>query len=145
LIYEDTNYFCVSIKNADVLTSNFGVGRTFYSNIYYPCIWFFIKNEWFNIILGNKNNNYYFYINVASPHIIEDDTIKYIDLDIDYRINNIKTTHYVKLDINEFKKHLETFKYPKHLLDKIQLVCEDIERKIKSNYFNQYIKKEWLK
>jgi protein associated with RNAse G/E len=30
------------------------------------------------------------YINVASPYIIEEDTIKFIDLDIDYKTTDIE-------------------------------------------------------
>jgi protein associated with RNAse G/E len=31
------------------------------------------------------------YINVASPYIIEDDAIKFIDLDIDYKTTDIES------------------------------------------------------
>lgn len=51
-----------------------------------PAIIYFFKDEWFNIIVQLKKTGIYYYCNVASPFIIEDDTIKYIDYDLDLRI-----------------------------------------------------------
>jgi len=51
-----------------------------------PAILFFYKNKWFNIISQFKKNGIYYYCNIASPYVIEDNTIKYIDYDLDLRV-----------------------------------------------------------
>ena len=51
-----------------------------------PAIMYFFKNEWFNIIAQLKKDGIYYYCNIATPYIIEDNTIKYIDYDLDLRI-----------------------------------------------------------
>src|SRR5574344_1353077 len=49
-------------------------------------VMFFFKEEWFNVIAQLKPTGIYFYCNIASPTIIEEKTIKYIDYDLDLRI-----------------------------------------------------------
>ena len=44
-----------------------------------PAVLYFFYNNWFNIIGQYKKNGKYYYCNRASPFIIEEDTIKYID------------------------------------------------------------------
>ena len=46
-----------------------------------PAIMYFFKNKWYNIIAQLKKDGIYYYCNIASPFIIEDNTIKYIDYD----------------------------------------------------------------
>ena len=51
-----------------------------------PAIMYFFKNKWYNIIAQLKKDGIYYYCNIASPFIIEDNTIKYIDYDLDLRV-----------------------------------------------------------
>ena len=51
-----------------------------------PAIMYFFKNRWYNIIVQLKKDGITYYCNIASPYIIEDNTIKYIDYDLDLRI-----------------------------------------------------------
>ena len=51
-----------------------------------PAVLFFYKNKWFNIIGQLKKNGLFYYCNIATPFIIEEGTIKYIDYDLDLRI-----------------------------------------------------------
>ena len=44
-----------------------------------PAIMYFFKDKWYNIIAQLKKDGIYYYCNIASPFIIEDNTIKYID------------------------------------------------------------------
>ena len=48
-----------------------------------PAIIYFFKDYWFNIIAQLKKDGVYYYCNIATPYIIEDGTIKYIDYDLD--------------------------------------------------------------
>ena len=51
-----------------------------------PAILFFYKKAWFNIIGQLKKHGLYYYCNIASPFIIENNVIKYIDYDLDLRV-----------------------------------------------------------
>lgn len=51
-----------------------------------PVFWFFSKKYFFNIQVTPKKAGMFYYINLASPFFIEDDTIKYIDFDFDLKI-----------------------------------------------------------
>ena len=71
---------------------------------------YFYKDKWFNIIGQNKEDGIYYYCNMASPFIIEDNTIKYIDYDLDLRI--FADESYKVLDRGEYKYHKGLMKYP---------------------------------
>ncbi len=77
---------------------------------------YFYKNRWFNIIGQNKSDGIYYYCNMASPYIIEDNTIKYIDYDLDLRI--FADGSYKVLDRGEYKYHKSLMNYPEDI-DKI--------------------------
>ena len=51
-----------------------------------PAIMFFFKNRWFNIIGQLKDYGIYFYCNIATPFLIDENVIKYIDYDLDLRV-----------------------------------------------------------
>ena len=51
-----------------------------------PAIMFFYKDRWFNIIGQLKDYGIYFYCNIATPYIIDEKVIKYIDYDLDLRV-----------------------------------------------------------
>lgn len=74
-----------------------------------PAIMYFFKNEWFNIIAQLKKDGIYYYCNIASPFIIEDNTIKYIDYDLDLRV--FPSGEYKILDKMEYKYHKKIMNY----------------------------------
>lgn len=74
-----------------------------------PAILYFFKDKWFNIIVQYKKNGIYYYCNMASPFIIEDDTIKYIDYDLDLRV--FPDGSFKVLDRGEYKYHKQLMNY----------------------------------
>lgn len=78
-------------------------------------VMFFFKKEWFNVIAQLKSNGIYFYCNIASPVLIEEDTktIKYIDYDLDLRI--FPTGSFKILDKGEYRYHKNKMHYSKEL------------------------------
>lgn len=74
-----------------------------------PAIIYFFKNSWFNIIAQLKKDGIYYYCNIATPFIIEDSTIKYIDYDLDLRI--FPSGEYKVLDRMEYKYHKKIMHY----------------------------------
>lgn len=83
-----------------------------------PAIMFFSKKNWFNIIGQIKENGIYYYCNIASPFIIEENTIKYIDYDLDLRV--FSNGAFKILDRGEYNYH-------KHLMN----YSEDIDQILK--------------
>lgn len=76
-------------------------------------ILYFYKDKWFNIIGQNKPDGIYYYCNMATPYIIEDNTIKYIDYDLDLRVFADDT--YKVLDRGEYKYHKNIMEYPEEI------------------------------
>lgn len=81
-----------------------------------PAIMYFFKNEWYNIIAQMKKDGIYYYCNIATPFIIEEGTIKYIDYDLDLRI--FPNGDYKILDRLEYDYHKKLMGYSKSL-DKV--------------------------
>ena len=74
-----------------------------------PAILYFFKNSWFNIIGQYKKDGIYYYCNIASPYIIEDGVIKYIDYDLDLRV--FPDGSFKVLDRGEYKYHKQFMNY----------------------------------
>lgn len=89
-----------------------------------PAIMYFFKNRWFNVIAQIKKDGIYYYCNIATPYIIEDKTIKYIDYDLDLRI--YPTGEYKILDKMEYMYHKEVMKYSKKLDKSIKIALDDL-------------------
>ena len=78
-----------------------------------PAVMYFFKNEWYNIIVQLKKEGVTYYCNIATPFIIEDNTIKYIDYDLDLRI--FHNGSFKILDKQEYKYHKKKMHYSKDL------------------------------
>ena len=74
-----------------------------------PAIIFFYKDCWFNVIAQFKEFGLFYYCNIASPYILDEDTIKYIDYDLDLRV--FPDGGYRVLDKNEYKYHKKIMNY----------------------------------
>ena len=97
-----------------------------------PAVLYFFYKDWYNIIGQYKSNGIYYYCNIASPFIIEEDTIKYIDYDLDLRV--FPDGSFKVLDRGEYKYHKKLMNYP-----------EEIDRILKlelTNLINMVRKKE---
>ncbi len=77
---------------------------------------YFFKDKWYNVIAQMKSDGIYYYCNIATPFIIEDGTIKYIDYDLDLRI--FPQGEYKILDKGEYECHRKAMNYSDDL-DKV--------------------------
>ena len=92
-----------------------------------PAVIFFYKDRWFNIISQFKKNGIYYYCNIATPYVIEEKTIKYIDYDLDLRIFPDGT--FKVLDKNEYRYHKITMRYS----EEIDIIVQDSLNKLIEN------------
>ena len=78
-----------------------------------PAIMFFFKNRWFNIIGQLKDYGIYFYCNIATPFLIDEHVIKYIDYDLDLRV--FPNGSFKILDRMEYSYHKKKMNYSPRL------------------------------
>lgn len=95
-----------------------------------PAITFYFKKRWFNIIAQLKKNGIYYYCNISSPVIIENNTIKYIDYDLDLRI--FPDGIYKILDESEYEYHKRKMEYPDELDKVIRYELDNLIQKYKN-------------
>lgn len=75
-----------------------------------PAILIFYKKNWYNVIGQLKNFGLFYYCNIATPYIIDDNIIKYIDYDLDLRV--FPDGGFKILDYNEYNYHKDLMHYP---------------------------------
>ena len=78
-----------------------------------PAIMYFYKNRWFNIIGQIKEYGIYYYCNIATPYLIDENVIKYIDYDLDLRV--FPNGSFKILDRMEYKYHKKQMHYSNRL------------------------------
>lgn len=112
-----------------------------------PAIMYFFKDCWYNVIAQLKKDGLYYYCNIASPFIIEENTIKYIDYDLDLRV--FPTGEYKILDETEYAYHNKLMHYSEELDICIHKGLEELIKRYNSsdlifneisnkNYYNIY-------
>ena len=104
VLENNENYIVIASKRAKVIESN---GRRWFTKE--PAVTIFSKKEWWNAICMLKNDGICYYCNSASPSLIDNEYIKYIDYDLDAKLfpnGDIRV-----LDQKEYAHHRETYKY----------------------------------
>lgn len=111
-----------------------------------PAIIFFYKNNWFNVIAQFKEYGLFYYCNIASPYLIDENVIKYIDYDLDLRV--FPDGGYKVLDQNEYKYHKKLMNYSEDLdfiinkeLEKLIIMKKHNEGPFNINIVNEYLGK----
>ena len=82
-------------------------GRSYHTRE--PAILFFYKKRWFNIIAQMKPFGLFYYCNIGTPFLVDENIIKYIDYDLDLRV--FPSGGYKVLDKNEYKYHKKIMRY----------------------------------
>jgi protein associated with RNAse G/E len=98
-----------------------------------PAVLFFSKHNWFNIIAQLKKKGITFYCNIASPFVIENKVIKYIDYDLDLRVYS--NNFYKVLDRGEYKYHKDLMNYSDDLDFILKKELEDLISMAKEKKF----------
>ncbi len=86
----------------------------------------FWRNRWYNVFTnyteaGILSN---FYCNVAMPCVIQDQSIQFVDLDLDVRV--YPDGNYAVLDADEFEEHRFKYRYPDWLQTKARETVDEI-------------------
>ena len=108
LLEIDDDYLVFANGKTNVTESD---GRTWTTKE--PSAMYFFKDRWFNIIAKKKTDGIFYKCNIASPFIIEDNTIKYVDYDLDLKV--FTDGSYKVVDKNEYKYHKQKMNYPQDI------------------------------
>ncbi len=87
---------------------------------------YFSKEKWYNVIIMYKEDEIVYYCNLASPCLVEANSIKYIDYDLDVKYFP-KTKQIKILDVNEYRNNIENYKYPPKLQAVIEQQVDEIK------------------
>lgn len=68
-----------------------------------PAICFFYPDKWFNVISMIRKNGIFYYCNIASPSIYDEESLKNIDYDLDVKVN--PQMKWNILDEDEYEEH----------------------------------------
>ena len=98
-----------------------------------PAIIFFTKDHWFNIISQLKPDGIYYYCNIASPYVIEKNTIKYIDYDLDLRV--FPNGSFKVLDRGEYKYHRKIMGYSRNLDEILRYELTALIKQVRNNEY----------
>lgn len=133
LIKNDEDYLVLFLKKTKVKETE--KQKWVISN---PCLWFFSKKYFFNYTLNIREGKFYFYVNIASPVFVEDNTVKYIDFD--YDIKSYPDRYFSIVDQREFNINSEKW-YSKELKEIIyQNISILTEIVVKKNHYFDYAK-----
>jgi protein associated with RNAse G/E len=143
VIIEATDTYVVAANNrTKVIESD---GRSWYTRE--PAICYFMKDHWFNVIGMFRKDGIYFYCNLSSPYLFEEETIKYVDYDLDVKV--FPNFNYKVLDRDEYDTHRVKMNYPieveKIVEDELNMLIETIIEKkgpfkpgFMEKYYQQY-------
>lgn len=119
LISEDESKFVAINGRTQIIEAN---NRTWIARE--PALYYLYKEKYFNVIAMLREDGIYYYCNLASPSIYDNEAIKNIDYDLDVKI--YPDGKYEILDEKEFEVNKKKYKYPKvlekRLRDEIRLI-----------------------
>lgn len=108
-----------------------GNGRCWFTKE--PAVTIFSKKSWWNSICMFKEDGICFYCNIASPCIIEDEYIKYVDYDLDVKLY---PNHTIRLlDEKEYRFNKKKYDYSDDLDKVLRYQNEIIVKTMNNNEF----------
>ena len=122
MVLEETeDYIVVASKTNRVIESD---GRIWYTKE--PAVSIFFFKEWFNIIAMIRGNEVYYYCNIASPSLIDNNIVKYIDYDLDLKL--LPDQQIIGLDEKEYEYHKRKYQYSADL----DIICRHSYKKTRT-------------
>lgn len=109
MVLKTTENAIIGVNNHTLVTEN--DGRRWVTRE--PAIVYFHKKYWFNIIAMIRDTGVSYYCNIASPYVLDEEALKYIDYDLDVKVfpNGDKRL----LDVEEYERHRKSMGYSNDL------------------------------
>ncbi|WP_100013330.1 DUF402 domain-containing protein [Lentibacillus sediminis] len=112
LVLKGTDTMVIGANDRTLVTES--DGRTWITRE--PAICYFHAKHWFNVIGMLRADGIYYYCNISSPFVFEENALKYIDYDLDVKVFPDMTCNI--LDEDEYEEHKTQMNYPA-VLDRI--------------------------
>lgn len=129
LVEETEDYWALCSKMSSVTESD---GRKWMTKE--RAVFLLFKKRWMNVIcMFKEGQGICYYVNIATPTILDQGYLKYIDYDLDVKLypNRQEKT----LDENEFERHIQTYGYPLNLTKAIIKSTEEVKEMISKRSF----------
>lgn len=126
VVEEKENYIVVASNRTKVIEHDYRIWHT-----REPAVMIYFKDRWFNIIAMMKTIGVTYYVNLASPYIIDKGKIKYIDYDLDMKLfpnNKVRI-----IDVKEYGYHRKKYGYS----DEIDAILRNNLKEIKEMMVNR--------
>lgn len=128
LIEDNEDYIVCGSTHSLVVESD---GRRWRANE--PAISIFFKKSWYNVVCMLRDEGIFYYVNIASPCIYDEECIKYIDYDLDFKVS---PTYEIKsLDEFEYRKHRHMYDYSLDLHHIIKTKFSQVKKMIINHEF----------
>lgn len=128
VLENNEDYIVIASKRAKVVESN---GRRWFTKE--PAVTIFSKKEWWNAICMIKTDGICYYCNIASPSLVDNEFIKYIDYDLDAKL--FQNGDIRVLDQKEYAHHKDTYKYGDDLDEVLKYETRVIVRRMEKHEF----------
>ncbi len=124
LVEENDEYWALASKMSSVTESD---GRKWMTRE--RAVFLLFKKKWMNVIcMFKEGQGICYYVNIATPTILDQGYLKYIDYDLDVKLY---PDHQEKvLDENEFERHILTYGYPADLTKAIRKSAREVKQMI---------------
>lgn len=123
VLANNDDFIVIATKKAKVMEYN---GRRWFTKE--PAVTIFSKKEWWNAICMFKEDGICYYCNIASPALINNRMIKYIDYDLDAKLfpnGDIRI-----LDEKEYLRHKNLYSYSDDLDTVLKYQMKDIVKRM---------------
>lgn len=129
MTYETDEYWALASR-ASLVTEH--DGRRWMTKEH--AVFFLFKKEWFNVICMLKaDGGVCYYANIASPTILDQGYLRYIDYDLDLKLFPDETIK--ELDQHEFERHAEIYDYHPELKEIICTQFHVLEKRMEAGEF----------
>src|SRR5574344_1877841 len=128
-LVEETDDYWALASRASLVTEN--DGRRWMTKEH--AIFVLFKDKWLNVICMMKENGLVYYANIASPTVLDNGMLKYIDYDLDVKLFPDQTMK--DLDELEFERHILTYGYSKDLADAIKKSFAETKKMMEGKIF----------
>ena len=129
LTEETDDYWALSSRASMVVEND---GRRWMTKEH--AVFILFKKEWMNVIcMMKEGGGVCYYVNIASPTILDKGYLKYIDYDLDVKLFPDGTMK--ELDLQEFERHALTYDYSPALSKAIKDSMHRVVEKMKNGTF----------
>ena len=128
ILEQTDDYIVAASKKTKVIEHDF---RIWYTKE--PAIMIFFTKHWWNVIAMLKKAGITYYVNLASPYVIDDKKIKYIDYDLDLKLYPNQDIRLI--DVKEYGYHRKKYNYSEEIDQILRYNISQVKHYMEENRF----------